>query len=268
MDLAAARVGVENEQPWQAVSGDVVASSRRSASACSNPSASVPARGSGHGTASASTSCAPWRRRGVLRIVRFLLARRRTGCAERVSRLQRREQLGEPVQAFKADRGRPKLHPGAIGGIKHPVRQLPAQLRTLIGEDALQLLAATERSHPHPAPHKRIPPVCDRPEAEIVCGMSVVGHDVHGTRRPAQRTDRVRDGPAPAPPGRRTPSSCRCGRSPAKHAPWPAQESSADQRRDHAPKHGGIDMAFEPPRVCRRHWVVSHVAISMLSTAA
>jgi hypothetical protein len=95
-------------------------------------------------------------------------------CASLPIRSERRENSGKLVEALNADLRRPERHAGAVAFVKHPVRQLTAKVRPLIGVDASQILAAPEWRYLQRSPEQRVPTIRNRRKTKTVCRMSLV----------------------------------------------------------------------------------------------
>ena len=73
-------------------------------------------------------------------------------CAPISIPVEQGENDGKLVEPLDADLRQPERHAGAIALIKHPIRQLAAEVRPFIRIDARQLLAAPKRRHPEGPP--------------------------------------------------------------------------------------------------------------------
>ena len=175
-------------------------------------------------------------------------------CAPISIRSERRQDGCKLFEAFDADLRQPQRHAGAIPFVEHPVRQLAAKIRPLVGVDARQILAAPERRHPQRPPEQRVPGIGDPRSAKSVSRMSIAGPCGRERRRPPRSTGPAAAPPVPSPPGRRSPCACRSHRRrdrPGRRCP----ALSCRLQRLHQAAQRGVDVGIDPqaPAADQRH---------------
>ena len=146
-----------------------------------------------------------------------------------------------------ADLRQPERHAGAIALIKHPIRQLAAEVRPFIRIDARQLLAAPNRRHPEGPPEQRMPTVGDYRESKTVCRMSSAGPVSSGTQTPSRRTGPAAALSARSLPARRRRAGNRPGGLQSALAFRPAAGSCCGlQQPDHLAEKPRVDARPDP----------------------
>jgi hypothetical protein len=93
-------------------------------------------------------------------------------CASLPIRAERRQNGRQLIETLDADLGPPERHARAIAGVKHPVRELAAKIRSLVRIDARQRLAAAKRRDLQRSPEQWMPGVGNRRKTKTVCRMS------------------------------------------------------------------------------------------------